>query len=208
MNVTVTTPGGTSATSPADQFTYLAVPPSVVSLQRFGFHAQPTSLVLTFSSALDATTAQNVNNYQIVTLGGRGKNGRLIGHVTPVASAVYDPATLTVTLFPAQRLDIHNLYQLTVDGMPPGGLTGATGVPLAGQVNGVPGTSYVAVISGKNLAGPAPGDPGVAAHSKTARHRLIKDRSASAVDHLLASGKLSVKEIAARRHGARHHLIG
>ena len=38
--------------------------------------------------------------------------------------------------------------------MTPNGLTGATGVPLAGQGN-VAGTNYVAVFSGEILAGPA-----------------------------------------------------
>ena len=66
-NVTVTTPAGTSAISAADQFTFVVAPPTVVSLVRFGFHMQQTSLVLTFSSALDATPAENVNNYQIMT---------------------------------------------------------------------------------------------------------------------------------------------
>ena len=97
VNVTVITPGGTSAISAADQFTYVVAPPTVVSLVRFGFHMQQTSLVLTFSSALDATPAANVNNYQIMTSG---------GVVIPVRSAVDDPATLTVTLFPAQRLSL------------------------------------------------------------------------------------------------------
>ena len=53
VNVTVITPGGTSAISTADQFTYVAASPTVVSLVRFGFHMQETSLVLTFSAPLD-----------------------------------------------------------------------------------------------------------------------------------------------------------
>jgi hypothetical protein len=63
VDVTVTAPNGTSAISTADQFTFAAVAPTVASLVRFGFHAQQTSLVLTFSTALNATSAQNVNNY-------------------------------------------------------------------------------------------------------------------------------------------------
>jgi hypothetical protein len=153
-NVTVTTPGGTSATSTADQFTYVAAP-TVVTVQRFGFHMQPTSVVLTFSSALDATFAENVSNYHFVTLGGYGKDANLIGHVTPVRAAVYDPATFTVTLYTAQRLNIHNLYRLTVNGTTPRSLKGATGMPLAGEGQEA-GTNYIKVISGKLLAGPAP----------------------------------------------------
>ena len=62
VNVTVVTPNGTSPSSAAAQFTFAAASPTVVSLVRFGFHAQQTSLVLTFSTALNPTSAQNVNN--------------------------------------------------------------------------------------------------------------------------------------------------
>ena len=48
--MTVITPAGTSTISPADQFSYVAVLPRVVSLLRFGFHMQQTSLVLTFNA--------------------------------------------------------------------------------------------------------------------------------------------------------------
>ena len=68
--MTVITPGGTSAISAASQFTYIAAPPMIVSLVRFGFHMQQTSLVLTFSSTLDATPAEDVSNYKIVTMAG------------------------------------------------------------------------------------------------------------------------------------------
>jgi hypothetical protein len=92
VNVTVVTPNGTSPSSAAAQFTFVAAPPTVASLVRFGFHMQQTSLVLTFSTALNPTPAQDVNNYQILAM-----NGTAI----PISSAVYDPATLTVTLVPS-----------------------------------------------------------------------------------------------------------
>ena len=213
-DVTVKTPNGVSAVSPAAQFSYQVTPfpseptaPTVVTLVRFGFHAQPTSLVLTFSSPLDATRAEDVHNFMIVTLGGKGKNGNLVGHVTPVRSAVYDPSTLTVTLFTAQRLDIHNLYQLTVNGMTPSGLTGATGVPLAGQGN-MSGTNYVKVISGKLLAGPAPSTSNAARRPKAAPDRVIKGPSAAALDQLLASGNWTARPNSARSHGGHHHRRG
>ena len=103
-NVTVITPGGTSAISPADQFTYTLAPPRVVSVVRFGVRSQPTSLVLTFSSALDATRAQNVNNYQLVPI---GREGRL-GSAVKIRAAVYNAATMTVTLHTVQRLPLPN----------------------------------------------------------------------------------------------------
>ncbi len=153
-------------------------------------------MVLTFSSALDATRAQNVNNYQLVPIGARGKVGKRV----KIRAAVYNAATLTVTLHTAQRLSLAKLYRLTVDGVPPNGLTGPTGVALAGTASGLPGTNYVAPISRKTLAGPASATLVVYRHSTAALHRPIKSPSASAVDHLHASGKLSAREIAARRH--------
>ena len=217
VNVTVITPGGTSAISAASQFTYVAAPPTVVSLVRFGFHMQQTFLVVTFSSTLDATPAEDVNNYKIVTMAGL---------VIPVSGAVYDPATLTVTLFPAERLDLHKFYQLTVNGTTPSGLTGATGVPLDGLGNGTPGTNYVRKFSGKILAGPAPAllsaernkmdaeqkelaaeekklaaepkKPAAAQKALVVQLRLVKSPSPSAVDALSAMGKLTARTKAVR----------
>jgi uncharacterized repeat protein (TIGR01451 family) len=37
--------------------------PTVVSLERFGYHAGPTTLVLSFSTPLDAATAVDLRNY-------------------------------------------------------------------------------------------------------------------------------------------------
>ena len=148
-----------------------------------------------------------MHNFKIVTLGGKGKNGNLVGHVTRVSAAVYDSSTLTVTLFTSQRLDIHNLYQLTVNGMTPSGLTGATGVPLAGQGD-MSGTNYVKVISGKLLAGPAPSTANAARRPKAATGRVIKGPSAAALDQLLASGKWTARPNSARSHGGHHHRRG
>ena len=147
VNVTVVTPNGTSPGSAAEQFTFAAAPPTVASLVRFGFHMQQTSLVLTFSTALNPTPAQDVNNYQILTM-----NGTAI----PISSAVYDPANLTVTLVPSELLSLHTFYQLTVNGATPNGLTSSTGVPLDGQGNGTPGTNFVSMFGGGILVGPAP----------------------------------------------------
>jgi hypothetical protein len=164
------------------------VAPSVVSLQNFGFHMQRSSVVLTFTTALDATSAENVNNYHIVTVGGSGHWGSHVGHITPILGALYNPANFTVTVYPFYRLDIHNFYRLIVTGSPKGGVKGATGLPLDGKDNGVPGTNYVAVISSKTLAGPFPTDPPAAQHRSADRPPLSDGTSASAVDaHAAAS---------------------
>ena len=86
--------------------------PKIVSLLRYGYHMMPTTLVLSFDEALEAVTAQDAKVYHII-----GPAGRVIG----IKSAVYDPATLTVTLHPKQRINIHHAYELIVDGTAPAG---------------------------------------------------------------------------------------
>jgi hypothetical protein len=118
---------------------------------------QPTTLVLTFSSALDAASAHDMKDYQIITLGGHGRGGALIGHSTAVREATYDPSTFTVTLAPVHRLDIHNRYRLTVDGTTRTGVRGISGLLLDGNGDGNPGSNFVAEINRRTLAGAAPG---------------------------------------------------
>jgi uncharacterized membrane protein len=179
--------------------------PTVTNVQRFGFHAMPTSLVLTFSTTLDPARAQDVSNYQIVNRGGPGRGGNRIGKRIAVSSAIYDPTTLTVTLYPAEQLDVHNFYRLTVIGTAPNGLTDTTGLLLDGAGTGKPGSDFVTVISRKTLAGPAPATvtllklstkyvsvPTAALGSQRAKTpRIVQGVSVQAVDVLATSGQLS-----------------
>ncbi|WP_165249690.1 ice-binding family protein [Paludisphaera soli] len=127
--------------------------PVVVAVERFGIHAQPTILVIGFSTPLDAARAQDVANYGITSLGGPGQGGNRRGVVINVTGATYDPIARTVTLRLAQRLNLYSFYQLTVRGTPPGGVTSADGGLLDGQGSGVPGSNYVTTISKSSLAG-------------------------------------------------------
>jgi uncharacterized repeat protein (TIGR01451 family) len=125
-------------------------PPTVTSLQRFGFHAQPTAFVLTFSSALDPTLAQDLQNYDLRPIGPGGHLGRRIR----IAAAVYNPLANTVMLHLANRLNLHARYKLVVNGMPPSGLADPSGILLDGVGNGIPGSDYVRNFGPKILAGP------------------------------------------------------
>ena len=141
---------------PRDSATFAvatAVPPAAVDgpvltgLQRFGIHAQPTVLVLSFSGPLDPARAQDVNNYRIT---GPGSD--------PIAidTATYDPATRTVTLLPRRRLDVHKRYRLTVVGTGPLGLANPAGLRLDGAGPGRPGTDAVATVDWSALVLPGP----------------------------------------------------
>jgi uncharacterized repeat protein (TIGR01451 family) len=117
--------------------------PKVTSVQRFGVHALPTTLVLTFDKLLDAARAQNPDNYQIIELGGTGRRIRV--------TAAYDPAARTVTLRPAHRLNLHRLFRLTVVGTGQSGVSDASGNLLDGQGNGDPGSNFVTIVSAADL---------------------------------------------------------
>jgi hypothetical protein len=127
-------------------------PPSVTSLQRFGYHEKPTRLVLTFSSALDPSRAQDAQNYTLTPI---GKNGH-VGKRIRIASAVYATVADTVTLHFTKLLYLFQRYKLVVNGMAPSGLAGPTGVLLDGLGNGIPGSDYVRVFGPRILAGPYP----------------------------------------------------
>jgi Bacterial Ig-like domain (group 3) len=124
--------------------------PRVVEVDRFGFHAMPTALVLLFDQPMDAAGAENPANYVII--GPRGQTIR-------VKSAVLDPGSMAVTLSLRERLNVHLRYTLIVEGASPGGLRGTSGLLLDGAGNGVPGSDYVAPITFRNLRGPSNGHP-------------------------------------------------
>jgi hypothetical protein len=118
-------------------------------LRRFGYHAQPTEFVLTFSSALDPARAQDPNNYILRPIGADGHLGKRIR----IVSAVYNPIAHTVTLHPVKLVYLFRRYQLVVNGMPPAGLAGPSGVLLDGLGSGVPGSNYVRNFGRGILAG-------------------------------------------------------
>ena len=113
VNLTIDTPDQTTPTA-----TVVTVPavaadgPLVMDLQRFGYHSQPTVVVLTFDKDLAPSGADNAANYKIVSVGPGGSLGPAIG----IKRIAYDPADRTVTLHPSHRLNVHKRFELIVDG--------------------------------------------------------------------------------------------
>ena len=116
--------------------------PEVTLVQRFGYHEMPTTFVLTFDQALDATTADDARNYEII--GPRGRHIR-------VKSAVYNAANDTVTLRPVERINVHFKYTLIVDGAQPSGLANVQGKLLDGERTGQPGSNYRTALTWRNV---------------------------------------------------------
>ncbi len=120
--------------------------PQVTNVQRFGIHMMPTTVVVSFSAALDRATAQNVQNCSIIGPGGRKIADR---------SANYNAATLTVTLHPAQRINIHHAYKMVINGSGPGGLRDTSGRLLDGTATGQPDSDYATTLTWRNVVLPA-----------------------------------------------------
>ena len=89
--------------------------PVVVEQKLTVVHKTITAVVLTFDKALDPTLASNTANYQILDL---GQNGNLAasGRPVPIASAVFNAATRSVTLTPQTGLSVGRFYKIVVNG--------------------------------------------------------------------------------------------
>jgi hypothetical protein len=97
----------TSASSTVSvTYTYLPTPcPTMESIGRIGVHHQQTQLIVTFSGVVNPTLAEDPTNYSAIT-----KTGQRIR----IKSATYHPATNSVTLIPAIRLNVHLRFLLSV----------------------------------------------------------------------------------------------
>jgi hypothetical protein len=102
--------------------------------------------VLSFNEPLDSAKAQFPGNYQIVALGGSGSHRPI-----RVKEAVYNAATQTVTLSPVHRLNLHDLFRLTVIGAGSRSVTDSSGNPLDGGGSGDPGSDFVTILSASDL---------------------------------------------------------
>ena len=167
-------------------------PPTVTSVQRLGFHAEPTRIVLGFSSPLDPARAQDLRNYRIVGPGNKAE---------AIDSATYDPAANTVTLKPHARLVLHRLYKLTVIGTAPDGVADTSGVLLDGAGDGQPGSNYVATLKASNLVlgAEVPGGPRRLAVLRRALAKIEADQSKQLVRTQVAPRARAI----ARAHPAK-----
>lgn len=128
--------------------------PTVTNVQRFGFHMQPTELVLTFSGPLATTAAGDPSSFHVVARGADGRFGTKDDRIIAINSARLDSTGTIVTLAPSRRLALRQPYLLVVNGNSPGGLTDSQDRLLDGDNNGVPGGNFVVTITRDLLAGP------------------------------------------------------
>jgi hypothetical protein len=139
--------GGTSSasTSTSDLSTD---GPQIVGLSRLGFNLRPTVIVLSFNQPLNVQAAQNPASYALY-------NSH--GHHYALASVLYNPANLTVSIVPWRRLPVKGTFILEVVGSGANGVVNANGLELDGTGSGQPGSNFVTKFNWRALA--APNDP-------------------------------------------------
>ena len=144
-----TLPGGATLTASPASVTWTAsttpVGPTVVNLQRLGYHRYPTRLVLSFSEPMDPIRAGALSNYSL-SLIYRGRRLPI-----RLRHAHYHPESRSVTLVPGRLLPLRFTYQITVNGAAPSGLASRSGTPLDGRGDGEPGTPFEARIDRSSL---------------------------------------------------------
>ena len=100
-------------------------------------------LVVSFNESLDPVSAVNLRNYRIT-----GPAGRSVR----IRSAVFDAATNTVTLRPADRINLHHTYHLTLVGVGPDGIRNTQGELLDGADTGSADSNYTGTLTWRNVA--------------------------------------------------------
>ena len=106
--------------------TVRAVPPTVLAAVRVvGSPGAAAIVVVSFSTAMNATTVDNAANYQLVALRATPTGLVPAGPTIRVASAVYNVASRFVVLVPLTKLSRTTLYRLTIVAQPPLGVANA-----------------------------------------------------------------------------------
>jgi uncharacterized repeat protein (TIGR01451 family) len=164
-------------------------PPTVISLLRFGYHTQPTLLVVTFSEPVDPYLAGSTQSYVVLSPGrdrrfGTADDGRVF-----VDAAFYNAETNQATLRLSRALPLfHHDFLLTVDRA----IRDLAGNHLGGDGDEGEGGDVRIPLNHQNLAGTAWDAPaaelvgvsrrvssgGGASHPHTPRPRLAVSRTA------------------------------
>jgi hypothetical protein len=100
-----TTSVSTGSASVTVTYTFNQACPTVSGIGRIGVHHQRTELIVTFDGVVDPVKAANPDNYKVITPSGR---------TIPIKSATFNPATNAVTLIPAEKLNVHYHFRLSV----------------------------------------------------------------------------------------------
>ena len=106
-----------------------------------------SKIALTFSGALNASTAVALGNYRLATAGKGGSYDAKGAATIKIKSAVYNAATHTVTLTVAKPFKLTKAVELRVYGTPGHAVTDVYGNPIDGTHSGIAGSNENAILS-------------------------------------------------------------
>ena len=188
-----TTPTATPTPTPTPLVTVTSSQVETIKIGRGKRAKKETVLVVEFSGALSAASADNVSAYALapiikVKASGKGKNQRpattKLGTPVSAASAVYNALNNSVTLTPRAKLTASKSEELIVNGTL---VTDSIGREIDGNNDGQPGGNYIATINGsRKTAGGLP----------LARVREQPATVPDAIDVLLNRGELNELRLA------------
>ncbi len=164
--------------------------PTVVALERLGYHTGPTTLTVSFSAPLNAATAEDLANYRLFQVLQNGHR-----EAVRITSATYDPTSRTVTLKPAHQLYLFGHYQLEINGTSPTGVSDIYGNLLDGAGTGLPGSNYVRTFGPEVLVGQSP-PAGPKAHAAAPKVKAAAPKAKAAAP--------KAKAAAPKAHAAAH----
>jgi uncharacterized repeat protein (TIGR01451 family) len=129
--------------------------PTLVKLQRFGFHADLTFLVVTYSEPVDSARALDPANYTVRGLGRDGRFGTPDDPIIPIHSLRLGLAPNSVVLRMKRRLYAFVPFQLTINGKTSGAVADQAGNRLDGDHDGEAGGNFVRRFNRRIIAGAA-----------------------------------------------------
>gem|GEM_PF-1449174 len=127
------------------------VPPQITGEQLVLGPAGITAVVFSFSKPLNPSRVPDLGNYGyfVDVAGANGRFGTSGNSYIPLSAALYNPATLTVTVIPSKPLPLNRFERITIDGLANPllgrGLVDMSGNLLSGS-NGVPGSPFIATF--------------------------------------------------------------
>jgi hypothetical protein len=111
-----------------------------------------TQILVSFSGAVNAGEADNLATYRLARAGKKGSFTAKSAQAIKLKSAVYNPATDSVTLTPKKAFALTKPVQLVVDGVPPSRLQDSFGRFIDGDHNDQAGGKAVAILSRGGVA--------------------------------------------------------
>jgi hypothetical protein len=108
-----------------------------------------TEVLVVFSGALNATEAESIAEYDLITVGKKGSFTAKSAKAIKLRAAAYNSSTNTVTLTPRKAFALSKKVELVVNGTAPSGLEDSYGRLIDGNNDGQAGGNATAILTAR-----------------------------------------------------------